>query len=199
MEFVEGEPLKGPRPVKEVIESGIQIADALAAAHAAGIVHRDLKPANILVTERGSVKILDFGLAKLRAQAGDATPATVTLTGVSAGTPGYMSPEQIDGKPVDSRSDIFAFGCVLYELASGRHAFEGDSVGKVLGATATTEPKPLDGVPPELDKLIHRCLRKDPSTLARWERGEREPKCHQLVRVDRFLQDLELSEARRAG
>ena len=161
MEFVEGQPLKGPRPVKEVIEYGIQIADALAAAHAAGIVHRDLKPANILVTEKGSVKILDFGLAKLRAQAGDATPATTTLTGVSAGTPGYMSPEQIDGKPVDSRSDIFAFGCVLYELASGRHAFEGNSVGSVLAATVTSEPKPLDRVPSELNKLIRRCLRKE--------------------------------------
>ena len=161
MEFIEGLPLTGPRPVKEVIEYGIQIADALAAAHAAGIVHRDLKPANILVTEKGSVKILDFGLAKLRAQAGDATPATTTLTGVSAGTPGYMSPEQIDGKPVDSRSDIFAFGCVLYELASGRHAFEGNSVGSVLAATVTSEPKPLDRVPPELNKLIRRCLRKE--------------------------------------
>ena len=161
MEFVEGQPLTGPRPVKEVIEYGIQIADALAAAHAAGIVHRDLKPANILVTEKGSVKILDFGLAKLRAQVGGATPATMTLTGISAGTPGYMSPEQIDGKSVDSRSDIFAFGCVLYELASGRQAFEGTSVGSVLAATVTSEPKPLDRVPSELNKLIRRCLRKE--------------------------------------
>jgi len=163
MEFVEGKPLKGPRPVKEVIEYGLQIADALTAAHAAGIVHRDLKPANILVTKNGSVKILDFGLAKLRAQIGDATPATLTLTAAIAGTPGYMSPEQIDGKPADSRSDIFAFGCVLYELASGRRAFEGNSVGSLLAATALSEPKPLDGVPPELDKLIRRCLRKDPA------------------------------------
>ncbi len=163
MEFVEGNPLKGPRPVKEVIEYGIQVADALAAAHAAGIVHRDLKPGNILVTQKGSVKILDFGVAKLRARVGDGAPATATLTGMSAGTPGYMSPEQIDGKPADARSDIFSFGCVLYELASGRHAFEGDSVGQVLGATATTEPKPVDGVPEELEKLIRRCLRKDPA------------------------------------
>ena len=87
MEFVEGRPLKGPRPVKEVIEYGIQVADALAAAHAAGIVHRDLKPGNILLTGKGSVKVLDFGLAKLRAQVGDGAPATTTLTGISAGTP----------------------------------------------------------------------------------------------------------------
>ncbi|HSW50956.1 MAG TPA: LpqB family beta-propeller domain-containing protein, partial [Bryobacteraceae bacterium] len=161
MEFVDGKPLKGRRPVKEVIEYGIQIADALTAAHAAGIVHRDLKPANILVTDRGSVKVLDFGLAKLR-ETGDGGDVSAVLTGASAGTPGYISPEQVEGKPADSRSDIFALGCVLYELASGRHAFEGDSIASVLTATVGQEPKPLAAVPVELEQLIHRCLRKDP-------------------------------------
>ncbi|RPI12297.1 MAG: serine/threonine-protein kinase, partial [Acidobacteriales bacterium] len=162
MEFVKGAPLKGPRPIKEVVQYSIQVADALAAAHAAGIVHRDLKPVNILVTEKGSVKILDFGLAKLTDQAGGTAPHAATHTATIAGTPGYMSPEQVNGKPVDSRSDIFSFGCVLYELVSGRRAFEGDSVVSVLAATATVEPKPLDNVPEEMEKLIRRCMRKDP-------------------------------------
>ncbi|MFB3778457.1 MAG: protein kinase [Bryobacteraceae bacterium] len=162
MEFVEGHSLKGPRPVREVIGFGIQIAGALAEAHAAGIVHRDLKPANILVTEKGSVKILDFGLAKLQEQADGARPSVTSLEGAVAGTPGYMSPEQIDGRRVDYRSDVFAFGCLLYELLSGRHAFEGDSISQVLTATATKEPKPLDGAPVQLERLIRLCLHKDP-------------------------------------
>jgi serine/threonine protein kinase len=102
MELVEGKPLKGPLPVKQAIEYGVQMADALAAAHAAGIVHRDLKPGNILVTEKGSIKVLDFGLAKLAEPEG--APASTQTVGL-AGTPGYMAPEQIEGKPADTRSD----------------------------------------------------------------------------------------------
>jgi tetratricopeptide (TPR) repeat protein len=161
MEWVDGRPLKGPLPVKQAIEYGIQIADALAAAHAAGIVHCDLKPGNILVTQKGSVKVLDFGLAKLAEPEG---AAASTQTVGLAGTPGYMAPEQIEGKPADARSDIFAFGCILYELLSGRRAFPGETITAALTAVATTEPKLLDGVPEEVDKLIRRCLRKDPES-----------------------------------
>ncbi len=159
MELVDGRRLEGPLPVKHVIEYGIQIADALAAAHAAGIVHRDLKPGNILVTEKGSVKVLDFGLAKLAEQEG--APAS-TQTANLAGTPGYMAPEQIEGTPADTRSDIFAFGCILYELLSGRRAFAGETITAALTAAATTEPKPLDGAPERLNELVRLCLRKDP-------------------------------------
>jgi serine/threonine protein kinase/tetratricopeptide (TPR) repeat protein len=160
MELVEGRPLKGPLSVKQAIEYGIQIADALAAAHAAGIVHRDLKPGNILVTEKGSVKVLDFGLAKLAEQEG--APASTQTAGL-AGTPGYLAPEQIEGQSADTRSDIFAFGCILYELLSGRRAFPGETITAALTATVTTEPKPLEGVPKRLDELVRRCLRKDPA------------------------------------
>jgi len=159
MELVDGRPLKGPLPVKRAIEYGIQIADALAAAHAAGIVHRDLKPGNLLVTEKGSVKVLDFGLAKRAEREG--APASTQTAGL-AGTPGYLAPEQIEGRPADARSDIFAFGCVLYELLSGRRAFPGETVMAALTAAATTEPPALEGVPEQVDRLVRRCLRKDP-------------------------------------
>ena len=160
MELVEGKPLKGPLPVKQAIQYGVQTADALAAAHAAGIVHRDLKPGNILVTEKRSVKVLDFGLAKLADSEG--VPASTQTVGL-AGTPGYMAPEQLEGEPADTRSDIFAFGCILYELLSGRRAFPGETITAALTAVATTEPKPLDSVPERLDELVRRCLRKDPA------------------------------------
>ena len=161
MEFVRGAPLKGPCEVRSAIDYGIQMAEGLAAAHEAGIVHRDLKPANILVTEKGVVKILDFGLAKLTEQSQDgATAATRTLA--ISGTPGYLAPEQLHGKPADSRSDIFAFGCILYELLGGRRAFPGETLAAALASTAMMEPKPLEGVPEELEKVIRLCLRKDP-------------------------------------
>ena len=160
MELVDGRPLKGPLPVKQAMEYGIQLADALAAAHAAGVVHRDLKPGNVLVTEKGSVKVLDFGLAKLAEREG--APVSTQNVGL-AGTPGYMAPEQIEGQPADTRSDIFAFGCILYELLSGRRAFPGETITAALTAAATTEPKPLEGVPERLDELVRRCLRKDPA------------------------------------
>jgi Tol biopolymer transport system component len=161
MEYVKGAPLKGPYPLKDAIGYAIQIAEGLAAAHDAGIVHRDLKPANVLVTEKGSIKILDFGLAKLteRSRPG-ATTETQSMS--ISGTPGYLAPEQLEGKPADSRSDIFAFGCILYELVGGRRAFPGDTLAASLAATAMMEPKALEGIPDELDRLIRLCLRKDP-------------------------------------
>jgi eukaryotic-like serine/threonine-protein kinase len=157
MEMVEGETLeeklkKGPLPVDEAIGIAKQIADALAAAHERGIIHRDLKPANIKLTRSGTVKVLDFGLAKaLGSRTSDlnaTTAATVaggSVAGVIVGTPGYMSPEQARGKEVDSRTDIWAFGCVLFEMLTGRQAFTGETITDVLASIVST--------PPDLDLL----------------------------------------------
>jgi len=173
MEFVPGKTLgqligrKG-LSLKETLHYGIQAADALAKAHAAGIVHRDLKPSNIMVTEDGLVKILDFGLAKL-AEAGlpgeDESTRTLKPTteeGKIVGTAAYMSPEQAEGRRLDSRSDIFSFGSVLYEMVTGRPAFRGDSKISTLAAVIDREPEPLSGVVPhDLEKVVTRCLRKE--------------------------------------
>jgi eukaryotic-like serine/threonine-protein kinase len=179
MEFVPGQTLdqyigKSGLSLKDTLSYGIQIADALARAHAAGIVHRDLKPANIIVADDGRVKLLDFGLAKLtEAIDGDPGGATETAArdnpqteeGAILGTVAYMSPEQAEGRKVDRRSDIFSFGSVLYEMVTGRRAFEGPNKVSTLGAILHTEPKAASeisaGVPTELDKIIARCLRKD--------------------------------------
>jgi serine/threonine protein kinase/Tol biopolymer transport system component len=175
MEYVSGKALDQliPRkglPAAATLKYAIQIADALAKAHAAGIVHRDLKPANIMVTDEGRVKVLDFGLAKLTEAPIGAEDATLTVrdpteAGAIVGTISYMSPEQAEGKPVDARSDIFSFGAVLYEMLTGQKAFHGDSKVSTLAAILTREPKPLSqlvpDVSPELEKLIARCLRKD--------------------------------------
>jgi len=166
MELVEGKPLAGRLPLKLALDYATQIAGALAKAHAAGVIHRDLKPANILVTGDGVVKLLDFGLAK-RLRMTEAETASLTVEGEIAGTPSYMSPEQAEGKPADERSDIFSFGVVLYELLSGRRAFTGDSTISILGAVLKEDPPPLTGVPVELEKLVTRCLRKDPAR--RWQ------------------------------
>jgi serine/threonine protein kinase len=174
MEYVAGKALDRLIPPKglrlaETLQYSVQIADALAKAHAAGIVHRDLKPANIMVTE-SHVKILDFGVAKLTEAHNGADRSTLTLqdrteAGAIVGTVSYMSPEQAEGKPVDARSDIFSFGAVLYEMVTGRKAFLGDSRASTLSAVLTQEPTPLNEagfeVPQELEKLIARCLRKD--------------------------------------
>jgi len=174
MEYAEGRTLAQLIPRRgmqlgEALKYAIQIADALARAHAAGIVHRDLKPSNIMVDEHGLVKVLDFGLAKLAETApsgGDETTRTVeaaTEKGTIVGTTAYMSPEQAAGRKVDARSDIFSFGSVLYEMVTGRRAFEADSKFSTLAAVIEREPAPLGGEAPyELERMINRCLKKDP-------------------------------------
>jgi len=180
MEHVPGKTLDAllrPRmPVAETLRIAIPIADALARAHAAGIVHCDLKPRNVVVTREGIPKVLDFGLAKLMApEPWSSDHDTLTEEtherspsggdGIS-GTPGYMSPEQVTGRPVDARSDIFAFGCLLYEMVTGRRAFAGQSKAETLSAVLAPGPKPpsevAPDVPRDLEKIIQRCLRKEP-------------------------------------
>jgi Tol biopolymer transport system component/tRNA A-37 threonylcarbamoyl transferase component Bud32 len=165
MEYVEGQPLKGPLVVDRGVEYARQILDALDAAHRMGIVHRDLKPANILVTKNG-VKLLDFGLAKAeRVKATSASDETVTQAitqeGAILGTLQYMAPEQLQGKETDARSDLFSFGCVLYEMLTGKRAFEGESAPSVIAAVLEREPTPLEVAPP-LERVVRRALAKDP-------------------------------------
>jgi len=185
MEYVQGKTLndlipKGGLRVPLVIKYALQMADALSAAHAVGIVHRDLKPANVMVTESGLVKILDFGLAKMTdpvaAPDDDSTrtmanSAPLTVEGSILGTISYMSPEQAQGKKVDTRSDIFSFGAVLYEMATGCRAFEGESSLSTLSSILRDEPKPVmevaPDVPPALEAVFLRCLRKNPDD--RWQ------------------------------
>lgn len=185
MEFVQGKTLAEllaaqSLTYREVINYGVQMADALATAHGAGIVHRDLKPGNIMVTERGLVKVLDFGLAKLDGPMEENTDpdathlAPMTREGFIIGTCAYMSPEQAQGKKVDARSDIFSFGAVLYEMATRKRAFSGDNNITTLSAVLRDEPRNLlelsPSIPTPLERLIHRCLRKDPAE--RWQQME---------------------------
>lgn len=161
MEYVEGSPLKGPSSVETVMPYALQICDALAAAHAKGITHRDLKPANILLTRSG-IKLLDFGLAKVKVLSEGDKTATHTETGTILGTPSYMSPEQAQGQPVDARSDIFSLGSLLYELLTGRRAFQGSSTLSILASILRDEPAPLESAS-EMQRVIARCLRKHPA------------------------------------
>jgi eukaryotic-like serine/threonine-protein kinase len=181
MEFVAGTPLDRLIPrqgleLNTMLKYGIQVADALAAAHAAGIVHRDLKPANLMVTDRGLVKVLDFGLAKLAegpaiGESDDTETLVAALAkteeGVILGTVSYMSPEQAEGKPVDARSDIFSLGSVLYEMVTGRKAFQGESKVSTLTAILRDEPKSareiVTGLPKDVERIVSRCLRKEMS------------------------------------
>ena len=173
-EFLDGETLaamtaRGPVPVRKAIEYGVQIARALGAAHERGVIHRDLKPANVIVTRDGHITVLDFGLARTAAQPGaiDAPTIADTTPGLVMGTVGYMAPEQARGLPVDSRADIFAFGCVLYELVTGRRAFQRDSTADTLSAILKEDPPPLtDGQLPigaPLQRVVFRCLEKNPA------------------------------------
>ncbi len=179
MEYIEGKPIAGPLPVAEALRLAVEIAEALDAAHAKAIVHRDLKPDNILVTRSG-VKLLDFGLAKMAGHAADApSDATVTraLTqdGAIVGTLQYMSPEQLQGEEADARSDIFAFGAVLYEMLTGRRAFSGANQASIITAIMSAEPPAISGraagsemtVAPPLERVVRRCLAKD--RAVRWQ------------------------------
>jgi Tol biopolymer transport system component/predicted Ser/Thr protein kinase len=172
MELVEGPTLaerlkSGPIPLEESLAIARQIADALEAAHEKGITHRDLKPGNIKIKPDGTVKVLDFGLAKIGGtpsmQSTDSPTVTMgqTQAGVILGTASYMSPEQAKGKPVDQRSDIYAFGLVLYEMFTGKRLHDGESTTEVLASVIKEEPQ-WDKVPPQFDKLLRRCLEKDP-------------------------------------
>ncbi len=176
-ELLEGQTLRqrlsgGPLPQRKAIDTALEIAHGLAAAHGQGIVHRDLKPENIFITKDGRVKILDFGLAKLTHPEGigDAltelpTTPSGTEPGVVMGTVGYMSPEQVRGQPADHRSDIFAFGAILYEMLAGQRAFQGDSSVEIMHAILKEEPPEFEElkrhVSPGLDRVVRRCLEKD--------------------------------------
>ena len=180
LEYLEGETLaarlaKGPPEAREVMRCSVQIADALDHAHRKGVFHRDLKPANIMMTKTG-IKLLDFGLAKLaeRPVFGDETVAiTAALTekGAVVGTVQYMSPEQLEGKESDARADIFAFGAVVFEMITGKRAFDGKTRISVMSAVMECDPPPVSSlqptVPSSLDHVIQRCLAKDPDQ--RWQ------------------------------
>src|SRR5579862_1551971 len=179
MEFLDGETLRShihgqALPLEEILRLGIQIADALDAAHTEGIVHRDIKPANVFVTKRGQAKVLDFGLAKLvpKGVAADADADSASesadptsIVGIISGTPSYMSPEQVRGDNLDPRTDIFSLGLLLYEMATGRQAFSGSTGGVIIEAVLTRTPVPARSInpdiPPRLEEIINKALRKN--------------------------------------
>ena len=173
MELVNGRTLQdampaGGLPIKELLQTATAITDAVAAAHQRGITHRDLKPANVMITAAGGVKVLDFGLAKVQSSdhAGLSTRAALTDEYQVLGTVAYMSPEQAEGKAVDSRSDIFSLGIMLHEMATGQRPFRGDSSASIISAILRDDPPRVTelrpGLPSGLDRIVKRCLAKDP-------------------------------------
>src|SRR3984893_11904993 len=183
MEYLEGETLaqrlaRGPLPLDQVLQYAIEIADALDKAHRKGVTHRDLKPSNIMLTKSGT-KLLDFGLAKLREGVAPAVPLSqlptgkdpITAQGTILGTLHYMAPEQLEGKEADARTDIFAFGTVVYEMATGKKSFEGKSQASVISEIMSSDPQPMSSLqpmtPPSLDRVVRTCLVKDPTE--RWQ------------------------------
>src|SRR3954447_14444027 len=205
MEFVRGSPLDQLIPsrglrVSELLRIAVPVAEALAAAHARGIIHRDVKPANLMVGDDGVVKVLDFGLSKLLepdeerdgATATDLRQGDVSAVGRIAGTPAYMAPEQASGGKVDARSDVFSFGAVLYEMATGARAFDGHSSAETLAAVLAGQLKPptqITAVPRELERVILRCLRKEPDR-----------RYQAMLDVRNDLQEVEQEiESRRSG
>ena len=183
MEHLEGETLearlrRGPLPIEEALRIAIQIASALDAAHRKGIIHRDLKPGNVMLTRSGA-KLLDFGLAKMGGPiastisetVGITQPPPLTVEGTILGTYPYMSPEQLEGKETDARSDIFSFGAMLYEMITGRKSFEGSSTASLIAAVMSTNPPPVSTMQPmaspALDRVVRKCLAKSPDD--RWQ------------------------------
>ena len=171
LEHVEGQTLteriaRGPLKLEDALSIGKQVAEAISAAHKKGVIHRDLKPANIKITPDGQVKVLDFGLAKTTVTEGGSSDVTETQAGHIIGTPAYMSPEQARGQPIDKRSDIWSFGCVLYEMLTCKVLFEGETASDTLANILKTEPdfQPLpESTPKNIRVLLRRCLQKDPS------------------------------------
>lgn len=178
MEFLEGETLadrlhKGPLPLEQILKIGAEICEGLENAHRNGVVHRDLKPSNIMLTKSGA-KLMDFGLAKAPAAVGSASSSNslatmsrpLTVEGTIVGTFHYMAPEQVEGKEADARSDIFSLGAVLYEMVTGRRAFEGKTTASTIAAILASEPKSICTLqpmfPPGLDHVVKACLEKDP-------------------------------------